>query len=185
MVFLTECCKQILHDIPTDSLISDSYPIQPEPPSKSENNVTRHTSLAVMAAERPYRLPSSLDISRIVSLPYGRTRVISISASWKLVSIVKKCSTTPTVGRIPSFNRIVKMCSGIASPERLSLIHMSGLNHSPNFRGKRRTCTIFSPNITSRYLRIGICLRSTLMHCSNLDFIFSSQQKALLACSRE
>jgi hypothetical protein len=68
MVFLTECCKQILHDIPTDSLISDSYPIQPEPPSKSENNVTGHTSLAVMAAETPYRLPSSLDISRLVSL---------------------------------------------------------------------------------------------------------------------
>ncbi|KAF7511414.1 hypothetical protein GJ744_004603 [Endocarpon pusillum] len=68
MVFLTDCCKQILHDIPTDSLISDSYPVQPEPPSKSENSITGHTSLAVTAAETPYRLPSSLDISRLLSL---------------------------------------------------------------------------------------------------------------------
>ncbi|KIW99134.1 uncharacterized protein Z519_00797 [Cladophialophora bantiana CBS 173.52] len=68
MTFLVDCCMQILHDIPVGLLTSDSYPIQPEPPSKSENNVTGHASLAVMAAEAPYRLPSKLDLSRVSSL---------------------------------------------------------------------------------------------------------------------
>lgn len=68
MAFLVECCKQLLHDIPPSLLTSHSYPIQPEPPPKSENSVSGHASLAAMAAEAPYRPPSSLDISRIASL---------------------------------------------------------------------------------------------------------------------
>ena len=68
MAFLVECCKQLLQDIPSGLLTSHSYPIQPEPLLKSENDVSGHASLAVMAAEAPYRLPSSLDISRIASL---------------------------------------------------------------------------------------------------------------------
>lgn len=68
MAFLVECCTLILHDIPEELLASNSYPIQPQPPSKSENSVTGHDSLAVMAQELPYCLPSTLSMSRIASL---------------------------------------------------------------------------------------------------------------------
>ncbi|OAP61579.1 hypothetical protein AYL99_03782 [Fonsecaea erecta] len=68
MAFLVECCKQILHDIPATLLTSDSYPIQPEPSPKSENDVNGYASLSVMPAEAPYRLPSNHDFSRISSL---------------------------------------------------------------------------------------------------------------------
>lgn len=68
MAFLIECCTQILHDIPVALLTSDSYPIQPEPPSKSENGVNGYASLSIMAQETPYSLPSHLPISRMASL---------------------------------------------------------------------------------------------------------------------
>ncbi len=68
MDFLLSCVKQLLHDIPDCQLISDLCPIQPEPPSKSEIDVAGHASLAVMAAERSYRLPADLDLSRVSSL---------------------------------------------------------------------------------------------------------------------
>ena len=68
MEFLVQCCTQILHDIPIAMLTSDSYPIQLEPRSKSENNVNGHASLSVMAQEMPYSVPSSLDMSRPASL---------------------------------------------------------------------------------------------------------------------
>ena len=68
MAFLVDCCKLILHDIAADQLTSNVFPIQPEPVSKSENNVVGQTSLAVMAAERPYRLPADIDFSRVSSL---------------------------------------------------------------------------------------------------------------------
>ena len=68
MNFLVDCVKQVLHDISTAVLVSDLYAIQPEPPSKSENDVSGPASLAVMAAERSYRLPADLDLSRVSSL---------------------------------------------------------------------------------------------------------------------
>lgn len=68
MSFLVDCCKQILHDIPSDQLTSNIYPIRPEPSLKSDVDVAGYASMAAMAAEAPYRLPISLDISRISSL---------------------------------------------------------------------------------------------------------------------
>jgi len=65
--FLVECCKQILHDIPAESFIDEKYNIKPEPPSVSEYE-TGITSLAVLAAETPYRAPASLDLTRLKSL---------------------------------------------------------------------------------------------------------------------
>ncbi|EKG20875.1 hypothetical protein MPH_01739 [Macrophomina phaseolina MS6] len=65
--FLVECCKQILHDITPDSITGDDFPVQPEPPSVSENE-TGYSSLAVIAAEAPYRAPASLDLKRLESL---------------------------------------------------------------------------------------------------------------------
>ena len=66
--FLVECCRQILHDIPADRLTADAYSIQPEPRLKTEKESSGFDSLAVMAAEAPYRLPSKLDIRRIESV---------------------------------------------------------------------------------------------------------------------
>ena len=66
--FLVDCCKQVLHEIPPESLLSDDYPTQPEPPSKSESGSGKFDSLAVMAAEAPYRPPYQIDFGRIVSL---------------------------------------------------------------------------------------------------------------------
>ena len=72
MSFLTNCCKQLLHDLPADSLVSDQYPSQPEPPSKSESGTGGFDSLTSMAAEAPYRPPSQINFDRIVSLLAAR-----------------------------------------------------------------------------------------------------------------
>ncbi|KAL2822761.1 hypothetical protein BDW59DRAFT_149106 [Aspergillus cavernicola] len=71
--FLIECCAQILHDIPEHTSISDLYPILPEPQLKSGTEITGFESLAVMAAEAPYRVPGQLDLGRVVSLLSART----------------------------------------------------------------------------------------------------------------
>ncbi|KAH7142916.1 hypothetical protein B0J13DRAFT_51700 [Dactylonectria estremocensis] len=68
LVFLVECCQELLHDIPVDDLTSDAFPLQPVPPIKSESDSLGFESLAVMAAEAPYRLPAQLDLARIESL---------------------------------------------------------------------------------------------------------------------
>lgn len=68
MEFLVQCCTRILHDIPMAMLTSDSSPVQSEPPSKSENNVTGYASLSVMAQGIPYSVLSSLAMSRLASL---------------------------------------------------------------------------------------------------------------------
>ncbi|POR38810.1 Uncharacterized protein TPAR_00995 [Tolypocladium paradoxum] len=66
--FLVKCCEHILHDIPPDTLTADAFPLQPEPHLKSEKETDGFESLAVMAAEAPYRLPARLDLDRIESL---------------------------------------------------------------------------------------------------------------------
>ncbi|PNY25651.1 Uncharacterized protein TCAP_04410 [Tolypocladium capitatum] len=66
--FLVKCCELILHDIPPDTLTADAFPLQPEPYLKSEKETDGFESLAVMAAEAPYRLPAHLDLDRIESL---------------------------------------------------------------------------------------------------------------------
>lgn len=68
MAFLVNCCRQILHEIPQDSWIGPSFPLQPEPKLKEDSELTGFESLAVMAAEAPYRLPAKLDLGKIESL---------------------------------------------------------------------------------------------------------------------
>lgn len=68
LAFLVRCCHLILHDIPEDELTSDSHPIQPEPQLKPETEEGGFDSLAIMAANAPYRLPAKLDLERIESL---------------------------------------------------------------------------------------------------------------------
>lgn len=66
--FLTSCCKQILHEISEENLTSNDIPIQPEPQLKTEVETNGFASLAVLAAETPYRVPAQLDFSRVISL---------------------------------------------------------------------------------------------------------------------
>ncbi|KAL2853042.1 hypothetical protein BJX68DRAFT_265279 [Aspergillus pseudodeflectus] len=72
--FLVDSCHQVLHDIPQDALIGDSFPVLPEPQFKSE--VTGYASLAAMAAEAPYRSPAQLDISLVQSMLSARVSAL-------------------------------------------------------------------------------------------------------------
>ncbi|KAH9886881.1 hypothetical protein F4778DRAFT_797768 [Xylariomycetidae sp. FL2044] len=72
LAFLIACCRVILHDIAAGELVSDIHPIEPEPPRKSTVDSTGTASLAVMAEEAPYRVPSQLDLTRILSLLSAR-----------------------------------------------------------------------------------------------------------------
>ncbi|KAF9139633.1 hypothetical protein BG015_001955 [Linnemannia schmuckeri] len=65
--FLLECCLQILHDMPRESLMLDDSPIEPEPPALSIVE-GRSNSLAAVAAMTPYRLPASLNLTRLQDL---------------------------------------------------------------------------------------------------------------------
>ncbi|KAI1324845.1 hypothetical protein F5Y16DRAFT_423508 [Xylariaceae sp. FL0255] len=71
--FLVDCCKTILHDIPFQQMTSNRFAIQPEPPVKESKDTTGFASLAILAKEAPYRVPSNLDLERIESLLSART----------------------------------------------------------------------------------------------------------------
>ncbi|KAK3319886.1 hypothetical protein B0T19DRAFT_451324 [Cercophora scortea] len=81
--FLVQCCQQVLHDIPSDQLVSNAYPIQPEPPLKDTSEAAGFTSLAVMAEEAPYRVPENLDLERIESLLAAR-KALAEDHAWAL-----------------------------------------------------------------------------------------------------
>ncbi|EEU34289.1 uncharacterized protein NECHADRAFT_50192 [Fusarium vanettenii 77-13-4] len=68
MDFLVDFCHQILHEIPEAELISDAYPVQPEPPLKTDNDTSGFANLSAMASEAPYRLPMRLDLAKVESL---------------------------------------------------------------------------------------------------------------------
>lgn len=72
MAFLVCCCQKILHDIPTDELVSDIHPIQPEPSPKANGDKNGLTSLVTLAEEAPYRAPAKLDLENIESLLAAR-----------------------------------------------------------------------------------------------------------------
>lgn len=72
MVFLVDCCHQILHDITETDMFSDRFPVASEPCLKMDTEVNGFDSLAIMAAEAPYRLPAKLDFDRLISLLSAR-----------------------------------------------------------------------------------------------------------------
>lgn len=72
MEFLVGCCHQILHEIPPDDMISDKYPVQPEPTLKTDSDTSGFVSLAVMTAEAPYKRPAGLDLSRLATVLEAR-----------------------------------------------------------------------------------------------------------------
>ncbi|KAF9117617.1 hypothetical protein BGW39_002003 [Mortierella sp. 14UC] len=65
--FLLECCLQILHDMPPEPLMVDDIPIELEPPALSIAEGCSN-SLAAVAAMTPYRLPASLNLTRLQDL---------------------------------------------------------------------------------------------------------------------
>ncbi|RBR21859.1 uncharacterized protein FIESC28_04702 [Fusarium coffeatum] len=73
MEFLVDCSRQILHEIPADKMISAAYPIQPKPILKTDIDESGHLSMAAMALEAPYTVPSELDFDRIASLLEAQT----------------------------------------------------------------------------------------------------------------
>ncbi|KAF5983034.1 hypothetical protein FBULB1_3970 [Fusarium bulbicola] len=72
MKFLVDCCHQILHGIPPDVMISDEYPVQPEPTLKTDSDASGFVSLAAMTAEAPYKRPAGLDLSRLATVLEAR-----------------------------------------------------------------------------------------------------------------
>ncbi|KAL6887176.1 hypothetical protein HDV57DRAFT_350471 [Trichoderma longibrachiatum] len=74
MKFLVDCCHEILHDIAHDQLLSEAYPIQPEPPLQTGDEARGFESLASMAAKAPYRVPAQLDLGRVESLLSAKAR---------------------------------------------------------------------------------------------------------------
>jgi hypothetical protein len=68
MDFLVAFCNKMLHDIPAESLLTDAYPVQPEPILKTDRELGGFGSMAVMALEAPYRVPARLDFARIEAL---------------------------------------------------------------------------------------------------------------------
>ncbi|KAL1847238.1 hypothetical protein Daus18300_014002 [Diaporthe australafricana] len=73
MSFLVKCCKQILHDIPEKTLISDAFPIKPQPKLNTGSKTGGFSSLAVVIAEAPYRVSAQLDLDRVESLLTAKT----------------------------------------------------------------------------------------------------------------
>lgn len=65
--FLVSICEHILHDIGHDALLSALYVPQPMMPLDPEST-EGYSSLAIMAAQAPYRRPASMDLSRLASL---------------------------------------------------------------------------------------------------------------------
>lgn len=66
--FLVHCCHQLLHEIPPDTMISSAYPVQPAPSLKTGTDESGHTSMAALALEAPYKVPTDLNLDRIASL---------------------------------------------------------------------------------------------------------------------
>lgn len=69
MDFLFKCCYRILHDIEPNNLLSDTYPIQPEPtlPSNTQTEELQ-TSLLEITFEAPYRVPTRLNFANLEKL---------------------------------------------------------------------------------------------------------------------
>ena len=63
--FLLTCCYSILHEMDLNTMISEAT-IRPEPPPLSDD--AEYPTLAIIAAEAPYRLPARLDFNRLKAL---------------------------------------------------------------------------------------------------------------------
>ncbi|KAI1085359.1 hypothetical protein F5B20DRAFT_587411 [Whalleya microplaca] len=71
--FLVRCCKAILHDLPVNDLISDKFPISPEPPLPSAaDQANLMDVLSVDILEAPYRLPADIHFTRLETVVAAR-----------------------------------------------------------------------------------------------------------------
>ncbi|PGH00377.1 hypothetical protein AJ79_08229 [Helicocarpus griseus UAMH5409] len=67
MEFLLKCCYTILRDMTPTSLIGPNIPVKPERPAITRDP-TEWLTVAAMAAEAPYRLPSNIGFERLQAL---------------------------------------------------------------------------------------------------------------------
>ncbi|KAG6360887.1 hypothetical protein INS49_011955 [Diaporthe citri] len=72
LAFLVDCCHQILHDLTETEILSDRFPVLSEPCLRMDTEVNGFDSLAIIAAEAPYRVPAKLDFDRLISLLSAR-----------------------------------------------------------------------------------------------------------------
>ncbi len=82
LAFLLQCSLDLLHDIPSTDLISDSFPVQPEPQLQSDKAIAGFDSLLTMVEEALYRLPAKLDFGRIESLLAARSSAAEDHIWW-------------------------------------------------------------------------------------------------------
>lgn len=61
-------CNNILHDIPVDIRLTNTYPGRPKPLLQTDTEVGEIGTMAVIALEAPYRVPARLDFDRIETL---------------------------------------------------------------------------------------------------------------------
>lgn len=95
MDFLLKCSNEIMHDIPADELTTEKYTPQPVPALPVEA-ATGFASLAVMAAEAPYRKPADLDWDRLQSL-FAAKKSAAEDHIWALR---EDPTTSPTASKI-------------------------------------------------------------------------------------
>jgi len=70
--FLVECCAEILKDFSRDEILNLEIPAQPQPPPLTTDDGISHIQLSTIVAEEPYRLPTNLDITRLLTLLEAR-----------------------------------------------------------------------------------------------------------------
>ncbi|KAF2111934.1 hypothetical protein BDV96DRAFT_580891 [Lophiotrema nucula] len=63
--FLVACCEQLLRDVSLDALTGGNILLEPGSLSSIDASIT---SLDVVALEAPYRTPTNIDLSRLISL---------------------------------------------------------------------------------------------------------------------
>jgi hypothetical protein len=66
--FLFKCCKEILHEIPLESIMSTDPGFCPQEPPPLSDNTELYTSLDVAVREAAYRAPARLDLGRLEGL---------------------------------------------------------------------------------------------------------------------
>ena len=65
--FLLTTCQRIMHDVPTEKLVSDAYAIETRPELPVQT-VDGFTSLSIMQAEAPFRPPADMDLVSLEAL---------------------------------------------------------------------------------------------------------------------
>ncbi|PWY85928.1 hypothetical protein BO70DRAFT_395061 [Aspergillus heteromorphus CBS 117.55] len=97
--FLVECCMQLLCEYAREDIPKTDLPIQPEPPALSPSESAMNL-FSVMTAEAPYRVPASLDLSRLLGAswqPNVPPQRITSGVSTRRSRILCRRAETPAI----------------------------------------------------------------------------------------